>query len=137
MENEWKYIGMIKDRIRVYQGGNGEYTVNRDDDALYFPTDEELEEIHLTYGSKEVKREKGVNVSDNEREQMVDHLTKTIVVLREDAQKRENIITSMQIALKARDEMSNDLINDRCKRKRLICAGKNSPTTRWRNRQNY
>ena len=112
MENEWKYIGMIKDRVRVYQGENGEYAVNRDDDTLYFPTDEELEEIHLTYGSKEVKRGKIEKMKENGWKERVVALQSRAQLFEAEIADLKNVIDAMRKAIKARDELCNALTED-------------------------
>lgn len=115
----WKYIGMIKDRIRVYQRKNGEYVVSREDDIEHLPTGEELEEIHLTYGSKEVKGGEGIKELNVLTQNEVERQAKEIKGLRMAAHTRERNIESMQNALKARDELCNHLIDDLVQEKKV------------------
>ncbi len=104
MESTWRYIGMIKDRVRVYQGKSGAYAVNRDDDMLYFPTDEELDDIRLTYGSRElqVAGEKVSLQAVTAEGREVAALNATITALRLEALEMEKEIEALRAALKKR-----------------------------------
>ncbi|MBA7576840.1 hypothetical protein ES708_18682 [subsurface metagenome] len=112
MENVWKYIGELKNRIRVYLSPDGAYVVSRDDDIRYLPTGEELEEIHRTYGSGEVKRGKTEKAEENGRMERVVALMSRAQLFEAEIADLKNVIDAMRKAIKARDELCDALTED-------------------------
>ncbi|MBA7534445.1 hypothetical protein ES705_26691 [subsurface metagenome] len=107
MGNVWQYVGELKDGLKVYLSPDRAYVVSRGDDIRWVPTAEELEEIHLTYGSREarVAGEKVSLQAVTAAAREVAALSATITALRLEALEMEKEIERLMLAIKKRTRL--------------------------------